>query len=147
MSNVVVNPNNWHWVDKNALPWAKDYLTEKLCAVVHTAAGKQFKIKEVKSISGDCDVTQRKGKVRCIFELKVEIVALIIEDEDEKEVIIILPEFEHDYDEDDFRFEYKGDVGARGFIKKELTPKIIEQFLTFQPALLKEHEVELKHNV
>jgi hypothetical protein len=24
------NVNNWHWVEKNCLPWARDYLTQRL---------------------------------------------------------------------------------------------------------------------
>lgn len=150
MSGVVHNPNNWHWVDKNCLPWAKEYFNDTLLPLEHSGA-KVAKVKEIKSVAGDCDVTQRKGKVRCIFELKVEFVVTVgseAEDSEAEEITIILPEFEHDYDSDDFNFEIRAkNPEHKSFIKKEFLPVVTETvFLKFQPQLLKTHEPELKHN-
>jgi len=48
---VLHNPNNWHWVNKDASSWAKTYL--------------ETSIKGIKA--------ERKGKVITIFDLKLVI--------------------------------------------------------------------------
>lgn len=146
---TVHNPNNWHWMNKNCMPWAKEFLNDKLPVVEHTCGTKTLKVKEVKTISGDCDVTQRKGKVRCIFELKVEFVVLVEDsDGDNEEVVVVLPEFEHDYDESDFNFTIKtNNAGHKSTVRKEFLPVVVERvFLQFQPELISTHEELLKHN-
>ncbi|ODV58839.1 Hch1p [Ascoidea rubescens DSM 1968] len=81
---VVNNPNNWHWVDKNCLNWAKEYLENNLTTIskaVSVAKNKKdsgdnseilIKVVKINSVSGDCDVAQRKGKTKCIFDLNLE---------------------------------------------------------------------------
>ncbi len=110
-----------------------------------------FVVKSLKSLSGDCDVTQRKGKVKCLFELKVEFVVSVKKDaegEEEEEVTIVLPEFEHDYDDDDYNFDVKATKSSYKIaIKKQFLPVIQKEvFMKFQPDLLAAHEPQLKHN-
>ncbi|KAJ4136683.1 Co-chaperone [Fusarium falciforme] len=52
---VVNNPNNWHWVDKNCIGWAKEYFKQKLVGVeAGSVKDKKYaKIKSVSSIEGD----------------------------------------------------------------------------------------------
>lgn len=64
---VLHNPNNWHWVDKNCIEWAKTYFGEKGKEVSETTEISnnplKLAINELKSLEGDCGVYQRKGKV------------------------------------------------------------------------------------
>lgn len=145
---TIHNPNNWHWMNKNCLPWAKDYFNTNLIPVTHTLDSKILKIKEIKTVSGDCEVTQRKGKVRCIFEMKVEFVVIIEDEDSNEEIIITLPEFEHDYEIDDFNFQINSNnIINKSIVRKEFLPVVIEKvFLKFQPDLLSTHEEMLKHN-
>jgi activator of HSP90 ATPase len=68
---VLHNPNNWHWVNKDASEWAKQYLEENLCALSAEEAGVDVKIEKLNSMDGDVDVSQRKGKVITLFDVKL----------------------------------------------------------------------------
>lgn len=70
---VLHNPNNWHWVNKDAAPWAKDYLTEKVTQCSAEEDGVTAKISKLTSMDGDVDVSQRKGKVITIFDVKLNL--------------------------------------------------------------------------
>ena len=65
------NVNNWHWVEKNCLPWAQDYLREKLVGLKVNHEGASVSVKAVPTIEGDVDVNQRKGKVIYVFDINV----------------------------------------------------------------------------
>ena len=70
---VLHNPNNWHWVNKDVREWAKEY-TEK--TVVGTSAEQgdvSAKVTKVISMDGDVDVSQRKGKVITLFDVKLQL--------------------------------------------------------------------------
>lgn len=68
---VLHNPNNWHWVNKNAAGWTKQWLEENLGDVQASAGGVTAKIDKLTSMDGDVDVNQRKGKVITIFDVKL----------------------------------------------------------------------------
>jgi activator of HSP90 ATPase len=70
---VLHNPNNWHWVNKDVSPWAKDYLTEKVTQCSTEEDGVTVKISKLTSMDGDVDVSQRKGKVITIFDVKLNL--------------------------------------------------------------------------
>ena len=70
---VLHNPNNWHWVNKDAGPWAKDYLEVQCSEVSAEENGVSAKITKIVSMDGDVDVSQRKGKVITIFDVKLNI--------------------------------------------------------------------------
>lgn len=138
-----------HWMEKNCIPWAKNYFEENLPKVTITDNEKIISVNSVSSLTGDCDVTQRKGKVKCLFELKIEFVAEIKgEDDVVEKVTIVLPEFEHDYDESDFKFQIKtSNLEHKSLLDKKLIPAVVESvFLKFQPELISTHEKDLKHN-
>lgn len=65
------NVNNWHWVEKNCLPWSQLYLTPRLVALQCSSDTMTAQITSVKSITGDVDVNVRKGKVIYLFDLEV----------------------------------------------------------------------------
>ena len=70
---VLHNPNNWHWVNKDAFAWAKEYLEEKLTSISAERDGVTAKILKLVSMDGDVDVSQRKGKVITLFDVKLEL--------------------------------------------------------------------------
>lgn len=70
---VLHNPNNWHWVNKDASPWAKEYLTQNLCTITAEEGGVTAKVERLLSMDGDVDVSQRKGKVITLFDVKVQL--------------------------------------------------------------------------
>jgi activator of HSP90 ATPase len=72
---VLHNPNNWHWVNKDATEWTKDYLQKSLStiSVEDEEKGVSAKITKVVSIDGDVDVSQRKGKVITLFDVSLRL--------------------------------------------------------------------------
>jgi activator of HSP90 ATPase len=70
---VLHNPNNWHWVNKDVAPWARDYLEKELSQVSAEQDGVTAAIDKVVSMDGDVDVSQRKGKVITIFDVRLKL--------------------------------------------------------------------------
>jgi activator of HSP90 ATPase len=68
---VLHNPNNWHWVNKDVSGWARSYLDEALTKVQAEDGEVKAKIDKIQSMDGDVDVSQRKGKVITIFDVKL----------------------------------------------------------------------------
>lgn len=70
---VLHNPNNWHWVNKDVAPWARDYLDTTLTKITTSGDGVTASIEKVLSMEGDVDVSQRKGKVITLFDVKLKL--------------------------------------------------------------------------
>lgn len=70
---VLHNPNNWHWVNKDVSGWAKDYLDKELLQISAEQDGVSAKVDNIMSMDGDVDVSQRKGKVICLFDVKLKL--------------------------------------------------------------------------
>ncbi len=70
---VLHNPNNWHWVNKDASPWAKEYLETQVKQVSAEDDGVSASITKLISMDGDVDVNQRKGKVITIFDVSLQL--------------------------------------------------------------------------
>lgn len=70
---VLHNPNNWHWVNKDVSEWARQYLEKNLTQISTEDDGASVKISKVNSMEGDVDVSQRKGKVITLFDVKLEL--------------------------------------------------------------------------
>lgn len=68
---VLHNPNNWHWVNKDATPWAKQWFEENLPKLEAKEGDVSAKISKVISMDGEVDVSQRKGKVITIYDVKL----------------------------------------------------------------------------
>lgn len=114
------NPNNWHWVNKDVRPWTQDYLTQSLVGLKASKEdGTQAEVSKVLNMDGDVDVSQRKGKVITIFDvrLQLEFTGKIpvktekkeedeeaVQEGDSKEVsgTITIPEVAHDTEEDEY---------------------------------------------
>ena len=70
---VLHNPNNWHWVNKDVSEWARQYLEENLTKLSAEEDDVSAKIRKVTSMDGDVDVSQRKGKVITLFDVRLEL--------------------------------------------------------------------------
>lgn len=70
---VLHNPNNWHWVNKDARGWAQKYFNDKLTVLSASQGDVSAKIDKVLSVEGDVDVSQRKGKVITLFDVKLRL--------------------------------------------------------------------------
>jgi activator of HSP90 ATPase len=70
---VLHNPNNWHWVNKDVSGWTKQWLEEGVKEIKAEENGVTAQLDKVLSMDGDVDVSQRKGKVITIFDVKVVI--------------------------------------------------------------------------
>lgn len=70
---VLHNPNNWHWVNKDVSEWAREYLEEHLTVISAEKNDVSAKVTKVHSMLGDVDVSQRKGKVITLFDIKLEL--------------------------------------------------------------------------
>ncbi|CAI5760646.1 unnamed protein product [Candida verbasci] len=142
---VVHNPNNWHWVDKNCLQWSKDYFNKNISNTTYGSETIKYIIPSI-DISGDCDVTQRKGKVLCIYDMKLQFTINGEAQDDKVTGNIILPEFIHDQDEDEYIFEINVDDGNREKeIKTLVIPVLKEKLMKFQSDLLETHAKDVQH--
>lgn len=68
---VLHNPNNWHWVNKDASAWARQWFEDNLTKLEAKEGDVSAKISRVVSMNGDVDVAQRKGKIITIFDVKL----------------------------------------------------------------------------
>ena len=69
---VLHNPNNWHWVNKDASGWAKEWFKTNLLKVEAQegdVSADGHKCDE--HGRRDVDVSERKGKVITIFDVKL----------------------------------------------------------------------------
>ena len=100
---VLHNPNNWHWVNKDVSPWTKAYLEKDLVGIKAEGNGASAEVSKLLSMDGDVDVSQRKGKVITIFDvrLQLEYTGTTADGKDVSGTITI-PEVAHDTDEDEY---------------------------------------------
>lgn len=68
---VLHNPNNWHWVNKDVSAWARQWFDDNLTKIQAQNGDVEAKISKIQSMDGDVDVSQRKGKVITIFDVKL----------------------------------------------------------------------------
>ncbi|KAJ6262796.1 hypothetical protein Dda_1353 [Drechslerella dactyloides] len=101
---VLHNPNNWHWVNKDASAWAKDYLEQSLVGVsAADPEGNTVEIVKVLSVEGDVDVSQRKGKVITLFDVKIQLEFKgQTASEESVSGTITIPEVAHDTEPDEY---------------------------------------------
>lgn len=104
-----------------------------------------FVINSIDTVSGDCDVTQRKGKALCIYDMKLlfSVGGSKKDKEEDISATISIDEFFHDQDEDEYVFvvtsEYASDI------KKLLVPVVRTKLQKFQADLIKAHEQDVQH--
>ncbi|KAJ4423868.1 Co-chaperone [Gnomoniopsis sp. IMI 355080] len=149
---VLHNPNNWHWVNKDVSAWARQWFDENLTKIEARDGETNAKISKVVSSDGDVDVSQRKGKVITIFDVK-----LVLEysgstpDADDVSGTITVPELAHDTEEDEFVFdidiysESKEKQPVKDLVRAKLVPQLRQEFRKLAPALIAEHGKDIQH--
>ncbi|RKP00722.1 hypothetical protein CXG81DRAFT_26590 [Caulochytrium protostelioides] len=160
---MVVNANNWHWVEKNCLPWAQDWFkTELPKAAQRVTPEHTVRLTEITQVTGDVDLNQRKGKVITIYDVAIHATWEAFEASQADVVLkgtLALPEFMHDTDLDarssDLACEIattttpdamKPEVVAqlRDLVRTQLLPDIKARLAQFGPALLQAHGKDIQ---
>ncbi|KAK3168781.1 hypothetical protein OEA41_005229 [Lepraria neglecta] len=149
---VLHNPNNWHWVNKDVREWAREYLEKSLVGTSAKEGDVSAKVSKITSADGDCDVSQRKGKVITLFDIKLEM-EYEGETKDAEDVggSIKVPEVAHDTEEDEYVFDIDifQDESQKRPVKDLVRSKIVPQLRTklaqLGPALIAEHGKDLQH--
>lgn len=149
---VLHNPNNWHWVNKDASAWAKEYFTEQLTKVSASENDVSVKIDTVLEVDGDVDVSQRKGKVITLFDVKIRL-EFNGKTADGKDVsgTITVPEVAHDTEEDEYVFETsiysdsKEKEPVRDLVRSKILPQLRKALARFAPDLIAEHGKDIQH--
>lgn len=133
-------------MDRNCIPWTKTYFNDHIKGTTYEDDGYTIEITSIESITGDCDVTQRKGKVLCIYDLQLSLALTgkAIADEKTFTGSIKLGEFVHDQDEDEYEFEILVDDYTHQ-VKTLLIPVLKSKLMNFQSDLIKAHENEVQH--
>ncbi|KAJ3308707.1 hypothetical protein HDV04_000963 [Boothiomyces sp. JEL0838] len=144
------NVNNWHWVDKNCLPWAKDYFVERLTNISVDHNGTSVSISEVTDVTGDCDLNQRKGQVINIFDLQLKLKWKGTNaNGTEATGRIVMPEFMHDTHVDDLVFDIELESGNRekedikAVVRTHLAPILKTKFTDFSKDLMNAHHKDV----
>ncbi|KAF2449113.1 hypothetical protein P171DRAFT_350920 [Karstenula rhodostoma CBS 690.94] len=149
---VLHNPNNWHWVNKDVSPWAKDFLTNEVLQISAEEDGVSVKVDSLMSMDGDVDVSQRKGKVITIFDVKVKLEYKGKNQEgEEASGTITVPEVAHDTEEDEYVFEIdiyseeKSKQPVKDLVRSKIVPQLRKSFAKLGPALVNEHGKDIQH--
>jgi len=149
---VLHNPNNWHWVNKDAAPWAKQWLEDGIKGMKAEEGEVTAQLDKLISMDGDVDVSQRKGKVITIFDVKlvIEYSGKTKDDEDVTGTITV-PEVAHDTEENEYVFDIDiySDASSKAPVKELVRSKIVPQlrkkFTQLGPALIAEHGKDIQH--
>lgn len=142
---VVQNPNNWHWVDKNCIDWARAYFDEKLknISAEDKDSKTNVKLTTIKNLTGDCEVCQRKGKVISLFDLALEI---NYESNSGHKGLITIPEIMYDTESDEYQFNLddRVDEPTRVLIRSKIVPQIRKVLDDFGPTLINVHGSDIQ---
>ncbi|KAJ5168322.1 uncharacterized protein N7482_003916 [Penicillium canariense] len=149
---VLHNPNNWHWVNKDASGWAQEYLQQKVSAISAEEGGVSAKVDKVLSMNGDVDVSQRKGKVITLYDVKLSLeYSGKTKDGEEVSGSITIPEVAHDTEEDEYVFEIEiySDASSKqpvkDLVRSKILPQLRQTLATLTGALITEHAKDLQH--
>ncbi|OJJ49452.1 hypothetical protein ASPZODRAFT_129922 [Penicilliopsis zonata CBS 506.65] len=149
---VLHNPNNWHWVNKDASPWAKEYLKENLCVISAEENGVTAKVESLLTMDGDVDVSQRKGKVITLFDVKLQLEYQgKTKDGESVSGTITIPEVAHDTEEDEYVFEIEiysdspSKQPVKDLVRSKIIPQLRQALFKLAPALIAEHGKDIQH--
>ncbi|OCL15177.1 Aha1domain family protein [Glonium stellatum] len=149
---VLHNPNNWHWVNKDVSAWTQEYLENDLVGISAESDGVTAKVDKVISMDGDVDVSQRKGKVITLFDVKLKLEYSGKNKEgEEASGTITIPEVAHDTEEDEYVFEIDiySDASSKqpvkDLVRSEIVPQLRTHLQKLGPALIAEHGRDIQH--
>lgn len=110
----------------------------------YEASGLRVVVEKVDSVTGDCNVSQRKGKALCIYDMVLQFAVAVTADDDTQKGTITVPEFVHDQEEDEYVFEINVD-SHKAEIRKHFVPVLKAKLMQFQAELIKAHEKDVQH--
>jgi len=149
---VLHNPNNWHWVNKDASAWTKEYLEKSLSGISAEENDVSAKIDKLLSMDGDVDVSQRKGKVITIFDVKLQLeYSGTTKDAEDVSGTITIPEVAHDTAEDEYVFDVDiyGDSSSKqpvkDLVRSKIVPQLRKELSKLGSALVAEHGKDIQH--
>lgn len=148
---VLHNPNNWHWVDKNCLSWAREHFGKELVGLKAADSDIEVSVSKVKSVEGDVEVCQRKGKVISLFDIVIDLAWEGKVGESEVRGEIKIPEVSYDNDEDDYQFQITIDNDssekrpAKALVRQKVVPQLRKKLAAFGPTLIETHGGEIQH--
>ncbi|KAL1965055.1 hypothetical protein VTN77DRAFT_6115 [Rasamsonia byssochlamydoides] len=149
---VLHNPNNWHWVNKDVSAWTREYLQEKLSTISAEEDSVSAKIESVLSMDGDVDVSQRKGKVITLFDVKLQLeYEGKTKDGESVSGTITIPEVAHDTDPEEYVFEIdaysdkESKKPVKDLVRSKIVPQIREELAKLGPSLIAEHAKDIQH--
>ncbi|KAE8451607.1 hypothetical protein EG329_003680 [Mollisiaceae sp. DMI_Dod_QoI] len=149
---VLHNPNNWHWVNKDVSSWTKQYLEDSIKDIEAEENGVTAKVDKLISMDGDVDVSQRKGKVITIFDVKLVIeYSGTTKDEEDVSGTITVPEVAHDTEENEYVFDIdiysdaSSKAPVKDLVRSKIVPQLRKEFAKLGPALIAEHGKDIQH--
>ncbi|KAH0562401.1 hypothetical protein GP486_002911 [Trichoglossum hirsutum] len=149
---VLHNPNNWHWVNKDVSAWAKEYLEDSLTQISAEEGGVSAKVQKILSMDGDVDVSQRKGKVITLFDVRLQLEYTgRTADNEEVSGTITIPEVAHDTLADQYVFDIdiysdgKSKQPVKDLVRANVVPQLREKLVKLGPALIAEHGKDIQH--
>ncbi|KAI8074754.1 activator of Hsp90 ATPase [Gongronella butleri] len=144
------NVNNWHWVDKNCMPWAKTYFKDKFEGLQVESAGHTVSITKLDECTGDVEVCQRKGKIITIYDVVLKYTWQgVAADGTTATGTLHYPEVAHDMDDDELQPQVtvqEEDTlrrSLRDIVKKQLAPLVSEQLVQFHKDLIHAHGTDV----
>ncbi|KAI9140235.1 activator of Hsp90 ATPase, partial [Paraphysoderma sedebokerense] len=144
------NVGNWHWREKNCMPWAKDYMNQHLPNITTKSGDVEVKITSVDSVDGDAILSVRKGKLITIFDLQLK---LKWSGQCEPSITatgsIHIPEIAHDTDPDDIVFDITVDDESglkdkiKQVVRKQLSQDVKKVLLKFGKDLVEANSTDV----
>lgn len=154
MTTDMKNVNNWHWTEKNCLPWAKTYFDEKLNAIAVKDGYGTVKVNRVISLEGDCDLNQRKGKILPVFDLKLTLEWTGAPSSGDSSVLgnLCVPEICHDSSSGDYVFDFnltgndrsKSASKLLALARLKLKDEVKSIVMGFDRALIERHSKDVQ---
>lgn len=149
---VVNNPNNWHWVDKNCIDWTRQYLKEKIEGLSAQSDDKFLKatINKLTSVEGDVVVSQRKGKIISLFDVKLVLAYEGKVGEVDANGTLTIPEVAYDTEEDEYQFDISvfsesgENTKIREVVRQKLVPQLRKILVQFGKDLMITHGSDIQ---
>lgn len=149
---VLHNPNNWHWVNKDVREWARQYVEKSLIGTSAEQGDVSATVSKILSMDGDVDVSQRKGKVITLFDVKLQLeYEGSAKDEEDVSGTITVPEVAHDTEEDEYVFDIdiysdsSSKQPVKDLVRSKIVPQLRQKLSQLGPALIAEHGKDLQH--
>ena len=128
-------------MDKNCISWAQEHIQSVFKGLELTKDDLTVSVTSVKT-TGDVDLTQRKGKIRTIYDLRIECDWKGDAGSHTADGKIIISEFEHDVEASDIPFEVTcipSMSPLKDLVRKELANMMAEKLSNFREALIEAH--------